>query len=666
MARTWDGCPFSPRAPPQTLAPCQATTITLGAAMRWRVRTGDGTGAFGRQLRAEPLLLVVDVLAVVVAYAVALLLRFDGLVPASGWRGYVLFLPIAVVVHVASNAAHRLYGAVWSSAGARDARIVVAATRDAALVAFLIGFVHPGGDLLPRSVPLLGSALALLLFGAARFHRRIFVRYRAPGAAEPVDRVVLIGDVETARRLIQEMQVDPERGMVPVAVVTGSPRHWGRWLSGVPVVGPLPLLPTAARAHRADQALLAFEVPEAAEVRRAVDKAREVGLTVRVFPTVREVLGARPTLHDVRALSIDDLLGRPQVETDLAAIARLLAGRRVLISGAGGSIGAEIATQVAAFSPARLLLLERDETHLHDVVAGLGSEVVPVLGDIRDADALERLFAEERPEVVFHAAAHKHVPILEAFPAEAVRTNVEGTEHLMAAAARHGVHRFVAISTDKAVNPSSVMGASKRVSEQLVLHRRPAGAAWCAVRFGNVLGSRGSVVPTFVRQIADGGPVTVTHPDMTRFFMSAREAVQLVLQAAVLAEGGEVYVLDMGEPVRISDLAERLILLAGATPGRDVHIEYVGTRPGEKLTEVLVGDGEEETPTAHGSIRRVRTATLPARTLEEGLGRLRAAARAQDHDACRRTLFDLARPHPDPAPSVVDLSRDVLPARLPS
>jgi FlaA1/EpsC-like NDP-sugar epimerase len=641
--------------------------------MRRRGRAGDVTGVFGRQLRAEPLLLLVDVVAVAVAYAAALLLRFDGMVPTTGWRGYLLFLPVAFAVHIASNAAHRLYGSVWSSAGARDARTVVAATRDAGLLLFLLGFVYPGGDLLPRSVPLLGAALVLLLFGAARFHGRIFVRLQRVGPIEPGNRVVLVGDVETARRLIQEAQADPGRGMLPVAVIAASPRHWGRSLSGVPVVGPLPMLPAAARAYRADQALLAFELPEVAEVRRAVDKAREAGLAVRVFPTVQEVLGARPTLHDVRELSIDDLLGRPQVETDLAAIARLLAGRRVLITGAGGSIGAEIAAQVAAFSPARLLLLERDETHLHDVVATLGSEVVPVLGDIRDADLLERLFATERPEVVFHAAAHKHVPILEAFPSEAVRTNVEGTQRLMVAAARHGVERFVAISTDKAVNPSSVMGASKRVSEQLMLHLRPKGAAWCAVRFGNVLGSRGSVVPTFVRQIADGGPVTVTHPDMTRFFMSAREAVQLVLQAAVLAEGAEVYVLDMGEPVRIADLAERMILLAGATPGRDVTIEYVGTRPGEKLVEVLVGHGEEESPTAHGSISRVLTARLPRCTLEDGLARLHVLARAQDQAGCRTVLFDLARPVVELTRPVVELARPVveldaarLPAQLPS
>ncbi|MFA9430137.1 polysaccharide biosynthesis protein [Egicoccus sp. AB-alg2] len=596
---------------------------------------------FIQQLFAEPGLLALDLLGIAVAYAVALLLRFDGQVPPSGWRGYALFLPVALLLHAWANARRRLYGQVWSQAGAHDARVVVSAVLDAGAVLFVIGLLHPGSEQLPRSVPLLGAVLTLLVFGATRFRRRLFGRARPGAAAAEPTRVVLVGAIEPARTLIQAMQNEPERGLVPVAVLTPQPRHWGRWIAGVPVEGPLAMLPTAARTHDAEQALLAFERFDGAEVRRAVDRAREAGLTVRVFPTVHEVLGAAPSLRDIRDISIDDLLGRPQVEIDMAAIGRLLRGRRVLITGAGGSIGSEITAQVASFEPGRLVLLDHDETHLHDVVVGLDRTAVPVLGDIRDDAFVQELFATERPEVVFHAAAHKHVPILEAFPSEAVHTNVLGTDNLLRAAATYDVQRFVTISTDKAVNPSSVMGASKRLSEQLMLHRRPPGAAYCAVRFGNVLGSRGSVVPTFVRQIEDGGPVTVTHPDMTRFFMSAREAVQLVLQAAVLAGGGEIYVLDMGEPVRIVDLARRLILLAGATPGREIDIEYVGVRPGEKLAEELVAGGEDQRPTAHPQIDEVHTPLLAPRDLAAGLDRLRRLADAHEQTACAEALHAL-------------------------
>ena len=317
----------------------------------------------------------------------------------------------------------------------------------------------------------------------------------------------------------------------------------------------------------------------------------------------------------------------------------MLAGRRVLVTGAGGSIGSEIVRQVADARPATLVALDHDESHLHDMAATLDGPVVQLLADVRDRTAVERAFIRHRPEIVFHAAAHKHVPLLEDHPSEAILTNVAGTQHLLEAAEAAGVERFVFISTDKAVSPKSVMGATKRLGEHLVLGQAPPGSTHAAVRFGNVIGSRGSVVPTFVRQIEDGGPVTVTDERMTRYFMSIPEAVQLVLQAAALAEGGDLFVLDMGEPVRILDLAERMIRLSGIRPGIDIEVRVTGVRPGEKLVEELLNEDEPAQSTVHASISRI-SPTLPSPSeLRGAVARLRTLAEGQRDDDVRSALF---------------------------
>ncbi len=346
--------------------------------------------------------------------------------------------------------------------------------------------------------------------------------------------------------------------------------------------------------------------------------AESAEIVLKVLPSVTELLGT-PRIRDARDLRIEDLLGRQEVVTDLDAVGRLLADSRVLITGAGGSIGSEIARQVAEFAPATLLLLDHDETHLHDVVNTLHRPCEPLLADIRNTAQIERLFAIHRPDVVFHAAAHKHVPLLEEHACEAVRTNVLGTLNVIESAARHRVAHFVFISTDKAVRPSSVMGASKNLGEQLVLTMAPADTQWSAVRFGNVVGSRGSVIPTFARQIAAGGPVTVTDARMTRFFMSIEEAVQLVLQTATFSAGGEVFMLEMGEAVNILQLAQRMIRLAGFTED-DIPIVITGVRPGEKVAEELRAPDEIVSTTPHPDIVRLgpqlRTADVLRSTVE--------------------------------------------------
>jgi FlaA1/EpsC-like NDP-sugar epimerase len=370
---------------------------------------------------------------------------------------------------------------------------------------------------------------------------------------------------------------------------------------------------------------------------------------VRVLPPSSEWVERHRSLRDVRDLGIEDLLGRDQVQLDGAPVRDLIRGRRVLVTGAGGSIGAVIAKQVAALEPERLVMLDHDETHLHDASEGLQGRFETVLADVRDPIALDRIFARARPDIVFHAAAHKHVPILERYACEAIRTNVLGTLNVVEASRRANVTHLVAISTDKAADPTSVMGASKWMAEQVVLNRAPAGMRYCAVRFGNVLGSRGSVIPTFQRQIAAGGPVTVTDPRMTRWFMSTDEAVRLVLQAAAMPDGNAVLALQMGEQINVMELADRMIRLVGRRPGVDIDIAITGMRPGEKLQEELVGPGE--TVSGSGPILGINPVVMPAGALDRAVDRLTSITDALDDDAARAALLDLAAPAHDAPPA---------------
>jgi FlaA1/EpsC-like NDP-sugar epimerase len=378
-------------------------------------------------------------------------------------------------------------------------------------------------------------------------------------------------------------------------------------------------------------------------VRHVAALCEEANVTLRVLPSVREVVGGRVTARDIRDLRIEDLLGRQQVETDLDSMAAILRGKRVLVLGAGGSIGSEIAKQVAGFGPSSLVLLDHDETHLHDVEASLDAReaVQAALVDVRDQDGLLSAFMQYRPQVVFHAAAHKHVPILESHPEAALRTNVIGTANAADAALAAGVERFVLISTDKAVRPTTVMGASKWLAEQIVRSYSD-GSVFCAVRFGNVLGSRGSVIPTFFGQIARGGPVTVTDPAMARYFMSVQEAVQLVLQAAALSTGGEVFTLDMGQPVNIMSLAEKIIRLTGRVPGKDVPIVLVGVRPGEKLVEDVVDPEEDPLPSPHPSLIVSRPARPDRASLRRAIRDLEILAAQGNREELADRMRELA------------------------
>jgi FlaA1/EpsC-like NDP-sugar epimerase len=427
-----------------------------------------------------------------------------------------------------------------------------------------------------------------------------------------------------------------------VAVFDDDVRAHGLSLLGVPVVGSVDDIPEAADRYTIQQVLLAIPSPAPALVERALRASETAGVSMKILPGVKDMINEPAhvaALRQARAPQIEDLLGRTPVPTDLEAVRQCLKGQRVLVTGAGGSIGSEISRQVAGAEPGLLVLLDHDETHLHDTAAMVGGPCEQALVDIADRAAVFEAFELYRPEVVFHAAAHKHVPVLEQHPLEAAKTNVLGTLNVVDAAAAVGSTRFVQISTDKAVRPSSVMGASKRLAEQVVLAHSPEGAAYCTVRFGNVLGSRGSVIPTFARQIAKGGPVTVTDPRMTRFFMSVEEAVQLVLQSSVLSSGGEIFMLEMGVPVRILDLAERMIRLSGCQVGIDIPIEITGIRPGEKLEEMLSTPEEQVLDTSHPYINRLVPIKAPPQNFAAELERLEVATARRDQGTVRELLF---------------------------
>lgn len=547
------------------------------------------------RVRADVSFALVDAFIIAMAYVAGLVARFmDGLgVSADWWPSFWRVVPAVVLVHLIANVAFGTYGHVWEYASVAEALRVGAASATAGFVIVVglvigrdaLGVVQP----IPISVVLLGAMFTLIGMGAIRFRTRMF-SFQRMSQRGTVVRALIVGTDRPAAVLARQAP-----NLNPVADIVGfvdidednlNPRR----LVGLPVWSGVDRVPDLVKSYDIDQVIVATTAPEWM-LRDLVDECMSVDVALRIVPDLNALLKGNANTS-IRNIEFSDLLPRPTVQTDLAPVIEMLQGRRILVTGAGGSIGSEIVQQCLAIEGTTVVALDNDETHLHDAMGDwrlTGNEPIQSLCDVRDLGRVTSVFERYQPEIVFHAAAHKHVPILESCPEEAVKTNITGTGNVIQCAEKFGVERFVLISTDKAVNPSSVMGASKRIAEMVAqaAARRSSRTIFTSVRFGNVLGSRGSVIPTFLRQIESGGPVTVTDPRMTRYFMTIPEAVQLVLQSGALAEGGEVFVLDMGEPVRIMDLASRLIRLAGLVPGRDVEIEITGVRPGEKLEEIL-------------------------------------------------------------------------------
>ena len=485
--------------------------------------------------------------------------------------------------------------------------------------------------LVPSSVPITAGLIALGVSAGVRLTaRRTRERASAPDRAS-AQRVLVLGAGQGGEHVVRSMLADGASGYLPVALLDDDREMHRRRICGVAVRGTHQDVGPVAEATGATMLVVAVRDLPNAVLREVVGEATTAGLAVKVLPPLTELFRTWVGFSDLRDLDITDLLRRRPVDTDVASIAGYLAGKRVLVTGAGGSIGSELCRQLHGYGPAELMMLDRDESALHAVQLSIYGRALldspdVILADIRDAEAVDAIFADRRPDVVFHAAALKHLPMLEQYPDEAWKTNVIGTQILLDAAAANDVATFVNISTDKAANPISVLGRSKRVAERLVAEAaEETGRGFLSVRFGNVLGSRGSVLTTFAEQLAGGGPLTITHPDVTRFFMTIPEAVQLVIQAAAVGGPGEALVLDMGEPVRIADVARQLMEIAG----QGAEVVYTGLREGEKLHEELFGDGEVDARPRHPAISHVAVPALPIHLVNQ-VGAIEGSAVALD------------------------------------
>jgi FlaA1/EpsC-like NDP-sugar epimerase len=509
-------------------------------------------------------------------------------------------------------------------------------------VAFVVILALTGNiAVIPRSVFVLDWLVALFLCGGARFAvRAVWERWSSWFGTQTTSKPALvIGAGEATGRLLRHLR-QGEDGFHVVGLLDDDRTKRGMRLHGVQVMGRLSDLASLIERHRIELLIIAIPSASPDDMKRIVNLCAGSRIEFKIVPSLRELLNGRAHINQLRKVEVEDLLGREAVRLDLSDVQNELEQRIVLVTGAAGSIGSELARQIAALAPSHLILVEQAESPLYFIDLELrkkypGLAITPVIADITDRERLHRVFAQYKPEYVFHTAAYKHVPLMEANVSEAVRNNVFGTYYVAQAAVATGVSRFVMISTDKAVRPSSVMGATKRIAERVVLgwpEFRQSSVDFRAVRFGNVLGSDGSVIPVFRRQLAAGGPLTVTHPDVTRYFMTIPEAVQLVLQAGVLPEAaGRISMLEMGEPVRIVDLAENLVRLSGLEPYKDIPIVFTGLRPGEKLYEELMSDVEETIPTGVEKIRIVQTDEADGEALERGIDRLAAALEIDDY-----------------------------------
>lgn len=604
-------------------------------------------GKYGQSvLRFRSLLVVATHLVLIVAaHLTAFVLRFESDIHAPYDRMMWRYLPAVLVVYWGGLWVFGIQRGLWRYVGLHDLGRIFWASLASSAVFF--GVIHLGLGWVeyPRSIIILTGLLSGFYIAGIRMAVRWF-REWLQIVASTARRVLIVGAGRAGELLVRDMLSDPSYHSRPIGFIDDDPVKRKMKIHGVPVVGTIVEIKSVADRLEADEIIVAL--PAASTVTKQKILAASEGCTapIKILPNVKELLGDPVSLQQVRPMSLEDLLQREPVQTDRQELHPLIEGKTVLVTGAGGSIGSELCRQIAFYKPASLVLFERYENSLHALLLELRETfpdvvVLPVIGDVTSSERVTEVFRQTRPDLVFHAAAHKHVPLMELNPKEAVRNNVLGTHIVAEAALAAGVERFVLISTDKAVNPSSVMGATKRIAEHVIQGINQRGQTKCTVvRFGNVLGSNGSVVPLFSEQIRKGGPITVTDPEIKRFFMTIPEAVQLVLQASVLGQGGEVFVLDMGEQIRIVDLARNMIVLSGLVPGKDIEIVFTGLRPGEKLYEELFDEHEYVEPTAHAKINRAVGAPLPAGNLQQWVEELPMRLPEQAEEAI---LHDLKR-----------------------
>jgi FlaA1/EpsC-like NDP-sugar epimerase len=612
------------------------------------------------------IIFVIDVGLVCASYVLAYIIRFEGDIPPEQMALLLQTLPWIVLLKIAVFAWIGLYRGMWRYTSIADlVNIITATVICAGAIALALVLVRRFEGF-SRSVLILDALITLMLIGGLRLLIRVYIQRTVPASffnpaffpffnpdREKRTRLLIVGAGDAAEKMLREIQDNPRVKYRPVGFLDDNPRKQGQAIHGIPVlgaiddIGELPI--------QFDEILIAIPSARGDVMRRIVEICDRTGKRYRTIPKIGELIEGRITANTIREVRLEDLVGRQEVHLDPEMISRFLCGKRILVTGAGGSIGSELVRQISRFQPQVVGLLDFSELNLFQIeqefqlrLRSLPTEIF--LTDIRDRDALQRVLESFKPHIIFHAAAYKHVPMQENHPWEAVLNNVLGTRNLVDLALETEVERFVLVSTDKAVRPTNVMGATKRVAELFVESMNGQQVTqFVAVRFGNVFSSSGSAIPIFQEQIARGGPVTVTHPDVRRYFMSIPEAAQLILQAGAMGEGGEIFILDMGEPIRIVDMARDLIRLHGLEPEKDISIEFTGLRPGEKLYEELITVGEGIVPTGHDKIMVLRGKTHDAAALLAQIESLLAIARRGNREAIKKKLQEIV-PEYQPQP----------------
>ena len=548
-----------------------------------------------------------DILLSMAAFFFAFLLRFEGTLPRQYYANFLYYLLIFTGLNLIFLHYERLYAFSWSYVGLKELAKLWKALTYAAVIFMLLIFIDRdtfgffAG--FPRSVVLLSYLISLIFIGGLRISKRLWSEFKTGSLSSIGEPTLIVGAGRQGEHLIRHLQNARSIYRV-IGIVDSSPTNQGISVHGVPVLGFLENIPKIVHDHDIRHIIIALESDHARDVRKTTQLAREAGvIDIKIIPEYSELLGQALSFRDLKEISIEDLLGREPAKIDTGEIKKFLHGKKIMVTGAAGSIGSELCRQISQFLPDKLLLLDFNESGLFDLENELrrsfpNAEFKTIIANVGDKQKIETVIADHRPEIIFHAAAYKHVPLMENHPEEAAKINILGTSYLAEAAVKYGVKKFVFISTDKAVKPVSVMGKTKRAAEIIVKTLNENGSTkFVSVRFGNVLASRGSVIPLFQEQIRRGGPVTVTHPDMVRYFMTIPEAALLVMEAGAVGKGGEVFILDMGKPIKIIELAKELIRISGYTPDVDIPIAITGIRPGEKIFEELLTKAEGTTAT---------------------------------------------------------------------
>jgi FlaA1/EpsC-like NDP-sugar epimerase len=606
-----------------------------------------------------PFLVLFQMSLMAAAYCCAYFLRFEGLIPQQYYQTMLRSLPAVLLVQGFLFHYHDLFRGLWRYVAFADLQNILRATFISNIALILIEFViRPYTGIIPSSVYVLNALLVVTFIGGCRFFfRHLRDQYIPQGQRR---RVLMVGPVSSAEPLLREI-ASHHRDYIPVALVEPDKTVRGFRVYDVPIVGGLHHIAQTVERFNVQEIIFAWPDAPPDQLNEIIDEFKRCRVRYRIMPSVGQVLNGQYRLADVRDIELEDLLPRPPIYIEQDNIQRFISGKVILVTGGGGSIGSELCRQIAKLQPRTLVIFERAENYLYEIEVELRKhfpdlDIQPLVASINDGPGTELLLKHFRPDLIFHAAAYKHVPLMERSPIEAAYNNILGTRNLARAAIATQVECFVMISTDKAVNPSSVMGVSKRITEKYIQacnNGQP--SRFITTRFGNVLGSAGSVIPLFKKQVAQGGPVTVTHPEIERFFMTIPESVYLVLQASYMGQGGDIFILDMGCSVKIMDLAEKLILLAGKTPGKDIKITCTGLRPGEKLYEELFNNDEQPQPTGHPMISRALGSREAKEVWEKHLDEIWALVAKRDKEGLLDKFKEIV-PNYSPGPLPLNLN----------